>query len=67
MKQIKFKAKIIIYVPTELIKFVCLVKKHIKNIYLKMNIVGFLIFISLLANHTKITLSNIDILFSFSV
>ena len=37
------------------------------NIYLKMDIVDYHIFINLLVNHTKIILTNIDNLFQISV
>ena len=38
-----------------------------KNIYLKMDILGYQTFINLFVNHTKTTLLNIDNLFKFLV
>ena len=45
--------------PIELIKFLCLVTMT-RDIYLKMDKVGYHIFINLLVYHTKIISSNID-------
>ena len=52
MKWIKLKAKIIIEDHIELIKSVFLLK-IMKNIYLKMDIVDYHIFINLLVNRIK--------------
>ena len=57
----EFKTKIKMYEPTELIKLICLVTM-MKNINL-MDIVGYHIFINLLANYIKIYSPNIDHLF----
>ena len=48
----------------ELIKFLCLLTM-IKNIYLRVGIVGYHIFINLLVNHLKTIFSNIDNLLNF--
>ena len=48
----RIQAKIKIWDRIELIKFICLLRM-IKNIYLKMDIVDYHIFINLLVNHIK--------------
>ena len=45
-------------------KIICLVT-FVKNMYLKIDITDYYIFINLLVNHTNITLLNISILFPF--
>ena len=58
IKWIEFKIKVIILEPIELLKFIFLVTVA-KNIYLKMDTLGYHIFINLV-NHRKIILTNID-------
>ena len=58
MKKREFKAKIITKEPIELIKLPRLATM-IKNIYMKMDIVDYHVFINLLINHINFFLSNI--------
>ena len=52
IKWTKFKAKIIIWDCIELINILCLLA-IIKTLYLKVDVVGYQVFINLLVNHKK--------------
>ena len=62
MKWTEFKGKIKKKDRIELMKFLCLVAMT-KDIYLKIDVVDYRIFITLLVNDIKIISSNIDNLF----